>query len=427
MKREPLASDAVPHDLVLGVATSAHQVEGDDVHTDWWEFEHATAGHPSRRHASGRAVEFWTRFRDDVAGMREHGIEAHRLSVSWARVEPQEGRFDEAALDHYAEIVGAHRDAGIRVAVTLLHFALPRWLASRGGVLAPDAAERFHTFARRVVYALRGAVWQWHTVNEPVVLADCAYRRGLWPPAETSVIRFARAGRALLRMHVAGFRAVHESDSAPAGIVHNFVSVRPRHPGTIDERVAKIGRWCIDDSLAECLATGRLPPPWGYGEHMEGLSQSSDLLGINYYNGLTACVHDRAVIKDGSETDRRTQVGWSVWAPGLFEVLKSASRVGVPLFVTENGIATDDDAWRTRFLIDHLSQVAEARRAGLNVGGYAHWSWIDNFEWSEGFGPRFGLVAVDPATLERRPKASLRAYARIIRERTLAVACALEG
>jgi beta-glucosidase len=415
-------SNVLPRDLVLGVATSAHQVEGGDVHTDWWEFEHAPARAPSGGHVSGRAVELWTRFRDDVACMREHGIESHRLSVSWGRIEPEEGRFDESALDRYVEIVGAHRDAGIRVAVTLLHFALPRWLAARGGILSPDAAARFHTFARRVVRALEGGVWQWHTVNEPVVLADCAYRRGIWPPAETSVVRFARAGRALLRMHVAGYRAVREGSSAPAGIVHNFVSVRPRHPGMIDDRAAKIARWCIDDSLAECLATGRLPPPWGYGERMDGLRQSSDLLGVNYYNGLTACVHERAMMKDGGEGDRRTQMGWSVWAPGLFDVLESASRAGVPLFVTENGIATDDDEWRTRFLVDHLSQVARAKQAGLNVGGYAHWSWIDNFEWAEGFGPRFGLVAVDPGTLERRPKASLRSYARIIRDRTLAVA-----
>jgi len=353
--------------------------------------------------------------------MREHRIESHRMSVSWGRIEPEEGRFDESALDHYAEIVSAHRDAGIRVAVTLLHFALPRWLAARGGLLAHDAADRFYAFVRRVVRKLGGSVWQWHTVNEPVVLADGAYRRGVWPPAETSIVRFARAGRALLRLHVAGFRAVREVDAAPAGIVHNFVSVRPRHPATIDERAARVARWCIDDSFAECLATGCLPPPWGRGERVDGLRQSSDMLGVNYYNGLTACLHERAVIRDGAEGDRRTQMGWSVWAPGLLEVLKSAARVGVPLFVTENGIATDDDGWRASFLVAHLSQLAEARQSGLDVRGYAHWSWIDNFEWAEGFAPHFGLVGVDPATLERRPRASLRSYARIIRERTLTV------
>jgi beta-glucosidase len=160
---------------------------------------------------------------------------------------------------------------------------------------------------------------------------------------------------------------------------------------------------------------------------MDGLRQSSDMLGVNYYNGFTACLHERAVLRDGAEADRRTQMGWSVWAPGLLEVLKSAARVGVPLFVTENGIATDDDGWRESFLVDHLAQIAEARRLGLDVRGYAHWSWIDNFEWAEGFAPHFGLVGVDPVTLERRPRASLRAYARIIRDRTLMARGACRG
>lgn len=412
-------SNVLPNDVVLGVATSAHQVEGGDTHTDWWEFERSPGRVIKNQQVSGRAVDFWTRFSDDIACMREHGIESHRMSVSWGRIEPEEGRFDESALEHYAKIVSAHRDAGIRVAVTLLHFALPRWLAARGGLLAHDAVDKFSAFVHRVARALGGSVWQWHTVNEPVVLADGAYRRGVWPPAEKSILRFVRAGRALLRLHVAGFRAVREVDAAPAGIVHNFVSVRPRHPGSIDERAAKVARWCIDDSFAECLATGCLPPPWGRGERMDGLRQSSDMLGVNYYNGLTACLHERAVMQDGNEADRRTQMEWSVWAPGLLEVLKAAARVGVPLFVTENGIATDDDRWRESFLVDHLSQLAEARRSRLDVRGYAYWSWIDNFEWAEGFAPHFGLVGVDPATLERRPRASLRSYARIIRERTL--------
>jgi beta-glucosidase len=411
-------SSDLPRDLILGVATSAHQVEGGDVHTDWWDFEQSP-GRIKRGDRSGHAVDFWARFRDDVALMRDHGIQSHRMSVSWARIEPEEERFDDAALDRYAEIVHAHRSAGIHVAVTLLHFALPRWLAARGGVLAPDAAQRFYIFARRVAHALRGVVWQWHTVNEPFVLADGGYRRGVWPPGESSMARFARACRALLRIHVAGYRAVHEVDDAPAGLVHAFVSARGRHVSNADRRAARVVRWCLDDAVMECLATGRMVPPWGSGARVDGLGSSSDVVGVNYYNDLTVCIHERPLVMDGSKSDRRTQMGWSVWAPGLLEVLRSASRLGVPIFVTENGIATDDDAWRMAFLVEHLHQVGEAYRSGLDIRGYAHWSWIDNFEWAEGFEPRFGLVGVDPETLDRRPRESLHLYARIIRERTL--------
>ncbi|WP_437624001.1 glycoside hydrolase family 1 protein [Sorangium sp. So ce1151] len=408
----------LPRDLILGVATSAHQIEGGDLHTDWWDFEQLP-GRIQRNDRSGRAVEFWTRFREDVELMRDHGIQSHRMSVSWGRIEPEEGRFDEAALARYVEIVDAHRSAGIAVAVTLFHFALPRWLAARGGLLAPDAAERFQRFARRVALALRGRVWQWHTVNEPVVLADGGYRRGVWPPGERSLPRFARACRALLELHVAGYRAVHEVDDAPAGLVHNFISARGRHGSEVDRRAARVVQWCLDDAVVECLATGRIVPPWGVGARLDGLDRSSDVLGVNYYNGVTTCLHELPAIMDGSRGDRRTQMGWSVWASGLLDVLRSASRLGVPVFVTENGIATDDDAWRKAFLAEHLHQVCLAIQSGLDVRGYAHWSWIDNFEWAEGFGPRFGLVAVDPETLSRRPRESLRLYARIIRERTL--------
>ncbi|KYF83121.1 hypothetical protein BE11_43230 [Sorangium cellulosum] len=408
----------VPRDLTLGVATSAHQVEGGDSQTDWWDFEQRP-GRIKRGDRSGQAVDFWTRFRDDVALMRDHGIQFHRMSVSWGRIEPEEGRFDEAALARYAEIVEAHRSAGIAVAVTLFHFALPRWLSARGGVLAPDAAQRFEIFARRVALALRGLVWQWHTVNEPVVLADGGYRRGVWPPGERSLPRFARACRALLGLHVAGYRAVHEVDDAPAGLVHNFVSARGRHDSEVDRRAADVVRWVIDDAVVECLATGRIVPPWGAGTRLDGLERSSDMLGVNYYNGITACLHELPLVLDGTRGDRRTKMDWSVWAPGMLEVLRSASRLGVPVYVTENGIATDDDTWRGAFLTDHLHQVCLARQSGLDVRGYAHWSWIDNFEWAEGFEPCFGLVAVDPETLDRRPRESLALYARIIRERTL--------
>lgn len=415
----------LPPDLILGVATSAHQVEGGDMHTDWWDFESAP-GRIKGGDRSGRAVDFWTRFGDDIACMQEHGIQSHRLSVSWGRIEPEEGRFDESALRHYADIVQAHRDAGIRVAVTLLHFALPRWLAARGGVLAPDAPQRLNAFARRVAGALRGAVWQWHTVNEPIVLADGGYRRGVWPPGEASVPRFAAACRALLRLHVAAYRAVRDIDGAPAGLVHNFISVRGRHPSLVDQGASRAVRWCLDDAVVECLATGRIVPPWGSGARLDGLAGSSDVLGVNYYNGFTACLHERPAIMDGLRADRRTQMGWSVWAPGLRDALRSASRLGAPVFVTENGIATDDDAWRRKFLVEHLGEFVDARRSGLDVRGYCYWSWIDNFEWAEGFAPRFGLVGIDPETHDRRPRDSLRLYARIIRERRLPTAEAIE-
>jgi beta-glucosidase len=409
----------IPSDLVLGVSTSAHQVEGGDTNSDWWAFEREP-GRIRSGDTADRAVDFWNRYADDVACMRTHGIQAHRISVSWARIEPEEGRIDEAALDRYLSIVQEHRDASIRVAVTLLHFALPRWLAARGGILAADAPSRFRDFVRVVARKLRGCVWQWHTVNEPLIHADGAYRRGVWPPGEKNIARFVHATRALLRLHVAAYRSVHEVDDAPTGLVHNFLSARPRRPTSrLDGLAARACAWVMDDSIVDSLTTGRIPFPWGVGDEVDGLRGSADLIGVNYYNGVTVTLGGWPIIREGTPTDRRTQMGWVACPVGLSDVLRSASQLGRPIYVTENGIATDDETWRIAFIRDHLKQVVAAREQGIDVRGYLHWSWIDNFEWAEGLAPRFGLVGVDPETLERLPKPSLAFYSSLARTRVL--------
>jgi beta-glucosidase len=405
----------LPEDWVLGVATSAHQVEGNDDNTDWWDFEQAP-GSPRFREASGLAADFWNRFRDDVALMVEHGVQAHRLSVSWGRVVPREGELDEAALARYAEIIDAHRSAGLRVAVTLLHFALPRWLAARGGMLAPDAHLRFRDFVYPVVRALRGSVWQWHTVNEPLIMATSGYLTGEWPPRARHPLRLVRAVRALLRAHVAAARVVRALDDAPVGIVHNFASIVPPVGATATDRtVARAAAWCTNGWLLEALATGRVRPPWGVGELLEGLRDSTDFLGVNYYQRVQVSLRRWPLVTDSGEGSCRTQMGWRACPEGLAHVLKLASALRVPLYVTENGIATDDDAWRERFMLAHLGSALRARSEGVDVRGYFYWSWIDNFEWTKGYAPKFGLVAVDPETLQRLPRPSATLYSRLVR------------
>jgi len=189
----------IPPDLVLGVSTSAHQIEGGDEHTDWWAFEES--GRVRNGDVSGVAADFWNLYARDVALMRLHAVQSHRMSLSWGRIEPAEGKFDDDALERYAEIVAAHTAAGIRVGITLLHFALPQWLAAQGGMLAPEAPERFARFVRVVAQRLRSKIWHWYTINEPLVQADQGYRRGVWPPGTKRHLAVPRVLRALLRAH----------------------------------------------------------------------------------------------------------------------------------------------------------------------------------------------------------------------------------
>jgi beta-glucosidase len=146
---------------------------------------------------------------------------------------------------------------------------------------------------------------------------------------------------------------------------------------------------------------------------------NSDLIGVNYYNGLMTSPFHQPPVMDAMANERKTAMGWAVRPDGLSDVLRSAAKLGVPVYVTENGIATDDDSWRIEFIRAHIERVVVALEAGIDVRGYLHWSWIDNFEWPEGFAPRFGLVGVDPTTLARRPKPSLDFYTSLIRDRQI--------
>jgi beta-glucosidase len=409
----------VPEEIILGVTTSAHQVEGGNSPSDWLLFEREP-GRIRNGHRSDVAADFWNSYEEDIALMSRLGIQSHRLSLSWARIEPEEGRIDEPALERYQAIVNAHQRAGIRVAVTLLHFALPAWLAARGGILAADAEARFASFVRSVVRKLRGGVWQWHTINEPLVHADGGYRRGVWPPARRGLIAFTRAARALLGLHVAAYRAVRELDDAPVGMVHNFVSVRPRRPESrLDRAGARFTSFILNESLVESFGTGRALPPWGFGKRLDGLQDAGTMIGINYYNGISVGLGRWPLIEEGPQESRRTQMGWSACPAGLADVVRVASPLGVPIYVTENGIATDDDAWRQRFLVAHLRRLCEARIAGIDVRGYSVWSWVDNFEWAEGYEMQFGLVAFDRSALRRAPRPSAELYGAICRDRIL--------
>ncbi|MBN2359206.1 MAG: glycoside hydrolase family 1 protein, partial [Deltaproteobacteria bacterium] len=175
----------LPDDFVLGVSSSGHQIEGGNDRSDWWDFEQR--GLVAGGDRSGRAADWWNRYRDDIALLRDLGIGGHRFGVEWSRVEPAAGTFDDAALDRYADMVAAHRAAGIAPYIALSHFTIPQWLAERGGWLAPDFVERLVGFAERTVHRLGRDVACYFTINEPLTLAAMAYYYGLWPPQHRSM------------------------------------------------------------------------------------------------------------------------------------------------------------------------------------------------------------------------------------------------
>ena len=398
-----------PASFLFGTATAATQIEGGCTTSDW----HAFARRPGAiKHGDTPdvACDSWRRWPEDVALQVSLGMGAYRMSIEWARVEPRPGEIDRVALDEYRKMLGALRDAGIEAMVTLHHFTLPAWLADRGGVLADGFAERLARLARVATDALGDLCRLWITVNEPNILAAHAYLLGVWPPARKSPRLAWQAQRRLLDAHDAAYRAIKDSrgDAAQVGVAHHLRAVEPERAGSSRDRAAAgVFRRVFNDSFASAACK--------HG--------TQDFLGINYYSRDVVRFSPRHAgelfVKRGVPAGAPvSDLGWEIYPEGLGRVVRAwARRSGLPVYVTENGIADARDDKRAGFIVDHLAELARAIGDGVDVRGYFHWSLLDNFEWAEGYEPRFGLVRMDYATGARHPRDSARVYARIARDR----------
>lgn len=398
-----------PDDFFWGSATAAHQVEGDNRSNDWWEAEQSGA----LPFASGDACRHYELFEEDFDLARSLGQNAHRLSIEWSRIEPEEGQWNAAALDHYRAVVRSLKARGMEPLVTLHHFTNPLWLARRGAWLDTRTPELFARYAEHVVRALAPDVRWWLTINEPTVYTKNAMVSGRWPPFRRGDWAAAfRVVRNLSRAHALAYDVLHrQRDDVMVGMTHSGPYVQPRHPATLLDRAAASARNFVLNQLPFQLLSY-------YGK------RKFDFIGLNYYcrtlihwgTSRTEMLFGRDWLADDQGGVRRfSDLGWEVYAPGFKEQLRSVAGYGVPVVVTENGIATDDETLRLDYLRDHLACLGEAMAEGIPVKGYFYWSLIDNFEWAEGTRPHFGLCAVDYRTQCRTPRPVARYYAEVCR------------
>ena len=415
----------IPEGFLIGTASAAHQVEG-GLWNDWMRMERDEPGRVKNGDSAAVAIDQFHRYRGDLALLADMGHTAQRFSVEWARVEPEPGHFDLSALRHYAGVVAACRELGMEPVVTLHHFTLPVWLADRGGVLDPQAPRLFARYAAACAEAFGEEVRWWVTLNEPNVLMALGYAEGQWPPHRRSPALALRAAAGMLRMHAAAATALHQSGAghgrpAMVSIAHHERPFRPVPGSTAARLVAWAPDLLFNRWFLWSCARGRVLPPAGSGEVVSGLRGSLDYLGLNYYADERVRFDWRAssrlfVSSDPDPSLPRNSLGWSIDPGGLRRALVSLSEeFRLPVMVTENGVADEDDELRSGFLVDHLRAVVEAIDDGADVIGYFHWTGFDNFEWLEGYGAKFGLVSVDRATLERRPKPSAEVFAAICR------------
>jgi beta-glucosidase len=455
----PDGGHAFPPDFLWGTATSAYQIEGgvdrDGRGASIWDTFAATPGRVRGGETGEVATDHRQRMAQDVALMAELGYPAYRFSVAWPRVQPAgAGALSAAGIDFYRRLVDELLDHDIVPVLTLYHWDLPQPLEDSGGWPVRDTALRFAEYAGVVAEALGDRVRHWSTLNEPWCAAMLGYASGVHAPGRQEPGAAVAAAHHLMLAHGLAVDVLRGSVRADAeiGITLNPYPVRAAGDGDADRDAARrvdgvanrlwleplLHRRYPDDVIADFAAVSDLSHV--RDGDLDQIGRPVDAIGVNYYRRY----HVRYAVGASSATPwntwpgspdvdlvrpemPETALGWSIEPDGLTEVLLDLTRQapGVALYVHENGAAFPDltraddgtvaDTDRIQFLGDHVAACAEAVAAGVPLRGYFVWSLIDNFEWAHGYTPRFGLVAVEPETLRRRPKASARWYADLIR------------
>ena len=414
------------------VATSAHQIEGYNENSDWWDWEHQP-GHIKNGEVSGAACDHWNRLEEDADLIRALHATKYRFSVEWAKIQPREGVWDLEALEHYRREVLILRERGIEPFITLQHFTLPRWVAAHGGLEWAGFSEAFTLYAKRVVGELAPlGVRDWVTFNEPMVVIAGGYVRGVFPPGHTakSVEDVLRPIEGFLRAHA---RAYHElkavSPGIRIGLAHHLRLIDPANPVNPLSRVLafyldKAFNWAFFNAIETGRLQFKAPVVGKIDIAVPGLKGSQDYVGVNYYSRDVISIDRKAFgyVKFGPKRGRPVNdLNWEIYPKGFHRILKEvAKRVpSKPILITENGIADSRDAQRPSFIVNHLRELHRAMAEGIRIEAYCHWSLMDNFEWAEGFTPRFGLYEVDYKTFKRTPRASARIFSKIARENGL--------
>lgn len=432
--------EATPHEFIFpknflwGAATSSHQVEGNNTNNDWWEWEQTRP--PQTR--SGQACDQWNRFEEDFQLAQDLGHTAHRFSIEWSRIEPQEGQWDSLALDHYAQVIRSLRSKGIEPIVTLHHFTLPLWLARQGGWYSEKTPKLFARYVEKVTESLGSDVHYWMTLNEPVVYTYKSYLIGEWPPGKKSSQEAFKVFENLLLGHVLAYEKIkaiyaQENWKEPmVGIAQSVLIFRACSDRSLRDRVAaRFRHWMFNHLFVQALVRGRAYCIGLFSIHLPK-AKTLDFIGLNYYtrdfvrqNGYgfpgilgQACT---ATVEQDRHTAKDNFLSWEIYPKGLSTFLKDFSRYKLPLLVSENGIGTDDDAERSEFILEHLKAMAQAMEEGAPLIGYLYWSLLDNYEWAEGFVPRFGLFEVNYTTQERTVRESARKFEDIIRSGKLSL------
>lgn len=373
-----------PAGFLWGTSLAAYQAEG-GIENNWTDFAKKTG---QKKFDAGRACDHYSRFKEDFDLAKYLHTNAHRFSIEWARIEPKEGQFDEDAIQHYLQVLGALKQRDIKPFVSLWHITLPAWFDQKGGWLNKQAPEIFQRFVKKIVQALGTHINFWIILNEPMVYVSSSYCKGAWPPGCRNFFKVIKVILNLIRAQRLAYQTIHQHIAhAQVGTALNAVY--------FDFPLA-----CVADYF------------WNKF-FLNQIKNYQDFIGVNYYSRISLS------LKEGKK--KRSDLGWEIFPEGIYHLLKEFQRYQKPIYVTENGLADAQDKNREEFIREHLLWIHKAIEDGVDVRGYFIWSLMDNFEWDKGYWPRFGLYEVDYKTMERIIRPSAEFFKEICRTSTLII------
>ncbi len=450
-----------PKDFIWGTATSAYQIEGGITTCDWYDWERMS-GTTRAGELAITASDHYHLYKRDIELMADLGVNAYRFSIEWSRIQPKPDVFDANEIEHYRDVLKELKKYHIIPIVTLNHFTLPKWIHDihdnseygNGGWIGTRSStigeayivQKFEKYSARMAQEYGDMVDYWITFNEPIVEITAAYLIGVFPPGEFGAVdHLIKAFINTIFAHARAYKAIKQYDTIDSDndgenskitIAHHWALYTPENPDdSKDVEAAKQLDYLYNYLLFNALIHGKIDLDLNqqYTSTTTALNETItyqtlkgtlDLIGINYYSESVVKAKPITLgnytIKgtpslEAREEYPRSDMGYRIYPEGIYIALSAVSKFGLPILITENGIADKYDINRAKFIIDHLQQVHLALKDNIPVIGYLYWSLIDNFEWGLGYGPRFGLFSVDYDTQKRIKTEGVQVFQNIVK------------
>jgi beta-glucosidase len=418
----PDANFTFPAKFLWGTATSSYQNEGYSDNSNWWKWEN-TPDKILNGQKSGAACDWWGgKWKEDFNRAESTFQNAHRLSIEWSRVQPEENRWDESAIEHYRQMLKGLVELGMSPMITLHHFSDPLWLSEAGGWENPKAYEHFAAFVSKIVDALKEFCSTWITINEPNVYVTMGYIDGVFPPGKSDMQAAFTVMLNLVKGHAKAYEIIHGlQQNAQVGIATNYRAFIPSLSwNPLDHMIANIISKNFNYAFNNAISIGKL----NFAFKKTGISaakNTQDFIGVNYYtaDSIRFNVFKYKKLFFDTTFPLNSEISENKFIAnvpgGMSSAIHWARKFNIPIYITENGIEDSTDRLRPAYILEHLLKIWKSTNYMVPIKGYFYWTLVDNFEWERGWTQKFGLWGIDPSTQMRFRRKSVDLYAEICR------------